>query len=245
MKDLLHEVVLLTAGPTREPIDPVRYITNRSSGKMGYALAQAAHERGASVILVSGPVALPPPPGVEMVYVETAAEMYDAVMERLPAATIVVKAAAVADYRPAQAASHKMKKSEGRLSLELERTSDILEAVGQVKGSRVLVGFAAETENLLAEGRRKLAQKNCDLLVANIVGRPGSGFESDSNEVKILDRSGAVRQAGPAPKTQIAHLVLDRVSALLRPDFEHAYEAKNRTAGLPAPAGGLAWAQAV
>jgi phosphopantothenoylcysteine decarboxylase/phosphopantothenate--cysteine ligase len=212
---------------------------------MGYALAQAARERGARVILVSGPVALPPPPGIETVYVETAAEMYETVMERLPAATVVIKAAAVADYRPARAAGHKMKKSEGKLSLELEPTNDILAAVGRVKGNRVLVGFAAETQNLLAEGRRKLEHKNCDLLVANIVGRPGTGFESDSNEVKILDRSGGVRQAGPAPKTEIAHLVLDRVAALLRSHFEHAYEAKTHPAGLPAPAGGLAWAQAV
>lgn len=211
MRDLAGETVLLTAGPTREAIDPVRYITNRSSGKMGYAIATAAAARGAEVVLISGPVTLAPPLGVRLIMVETAAQMYNAVFAELPRATIVIKAAAVADYRPAVVASQKIKKQADDVVLHLEKTPDILAAVGRVKGSRFLVGFAAETNDVLQYGQRKLVEKNCDLLVANCVGRSGSGFESDHNEVALLARCGSIVHCESAPKTVIAERILDEI----------------------------------
>src|SRR6185437_521564 len=165
IRDLEGEVILITAGPTQEPLDPVRFISNRSSGKMGYALAQVAAARGARVILISGPVHLPEPPGVSLVRVTTALEMRKAVLERFHESTIIVKAAAVADYHVAQVPPHKVKKTAVRLSLDLDPTPDILAEVGQRKGDRLLIGFAAETENLLDEARRKLKTKNCDMVV--------------------------------------------------------------------------------
>jgi phosphopantothenoylcysteine decarboxylase/phosphopantothenate--cysteine ligase len=164
------------------------------------------------VILISGPVTLAALPGIETIRVETAAEMHDAVMGRFAEATIVIKAAAVADFRPALSAAHKIKKGAAQLTLELEPTIDILAVLGRVKGNRFLVGFAAETQNLLAEGHRKLIEKNCDLLVANLVGQPGTGFDADANEVRVLNRAGGVAAAGPAPKREIAHFILDRIS---------------------------------
>ena len=214
--DLAGEVVLVTAGPTREPIDPVRYLSNRSSGKMGYAVADAALARGARVVLVSGPTALAAPPGAELVPVETAQEMYEAVLSRLDEATVVIKAAAVADYRPAQAASRKLKKAAGVPEVHLEPTPDILAEVGRRKGRRVLVGFAAETEDLVANARAKLERKHLDLVVANEVGRPGAGFETDTNAVKILDASGQAEDVPVQSKRAVADRVLDRVAALLR-----------------------------
>ena len=214
--DLAGEVVLVTAGPTREPIDPVRYLSNRSSGKMGYAVAEAALARGARVVLVSGPTALAAPPGAELVPVETAQEMYEAVLSRLDEATVVIKAAAVADYRPAQAASRKLKKAAGVPEVRLEPTPDILAEVGRRKGRRVLVGFAAETEDLVANARAKLERKHLDLVVANEVGRPGAGFETDTNAVKILDASGQAEDVSVQSKRAVADRVLDRVAALLR-----------------------------
>jgi len=214
--DLAGEVVLVTAGPTREPIDPVRYLSNRSSGKMGYAVADAALARGARVVLVSGPTALAAPPGAELVPVETAQEMYEAVLSRLEEATVVIKAAAVADYRPAQAASRKLKKAAGVPEVRLEPTPDILAEVGRRKGRRVLVGFAAETEDLVANARAKLERKRLDLVVANEVGRPGVGFEADTNAVKILDASGQAEDVSVQSKRAVADRVLDRVAALLR-----------------------------
>ncbi len=212
-KDFAGESVLVTAGPTQEPIDPVRYIGNRSSGKMGYALAERAAWRGARVVLISGPVQIPAPPNVTLVPVRTACQMREAVLAHLDEATVVIKAAAVADYYLASPTAQKLKKKAARLSLELDPTPDILAEIGARKGGRFLIGFAAETENLLGEARRKMAAKNCDVLVANLVNRDGVGFESDDNEVEILSASGKTVHAGPASKLEIADRILDQVHA--------------------------------
>lgn len=212
--DLDGETVLLTAGPTREPLDPVRFISNRSSGKMGYALAQAAALRGAKVVLVSGPVNLPSPEGVEMVPVQTAQEMYDAVMANLEASSIVIKAAAVADYHVANVPKQKVKKSAMRLSLELDPTLDILAEVGRRKQDRLLIGFAAETENLVAEARRKMQTKNCDMVVANNVSADGVGFESDQNEIVLVLSTGEIQPLPRASKRALADQILDQVLKL-------------------------------
>jgi len=215
-RDLAGEVVLVTAGPTREPLDPVRYLSNRSSGKMGYAVAEAAAARGARVILVSGPTALTPPPGVDVIHVETAQQMHDAVLAKLTAATVVIKAAAVADYRPKQVAGRKIKKDEAVPEVRLEPTPDILAEVGKRKERRILVGFAAETEDLVANARKKLQRKNLDLMVANDVSQPGAGFDSDTNAVKILDAQGGVEEIPLQSKRSVADRVLDRVVGLLK-----------------------------
>jgi phosphopantothenoylcysteine decarboxylase/phosphopantothenate--cysteine ligase len=213
--------ILVTAGPTHEPIDPVRYIGNRSSGRMGYAVADEAARRGAEVTLVTGPVALADPPGVNVVRVETAEEMAAAVMLRYPETDAVVMAAAVADFRPNRAASGKLKKESGPPSLTLEPTTDILAVLGKRKEHQVLVGFAAETERLEAEGRRKLAEKNLDLLVANEVGRPGTGFGSETDRASILTRGGADVSIRAWTKRELAATILDRVAAMLRGDRGH------------------------
>ena len=199
-RDLEGETVLITAGPTQEPLDPVRYISNRSSGKMGYALAEAAAARGARVILISGPVHLAPPHGVEVVPVRTAVEMREKVFENLGPAGIVIKAAAVADFHLSKVPDQKVKKTAARISLELDPTPDILAELGRKKGDRLLIGFAAETQNLQQEARRKLESKNCDMVVGNLVGASDSGFESDHNEVILVhaDR----RDRLPAPRAQ-------------------------------------------
>ena len=212
--DLSGEAILVTAGPTQEALDPVRYITNRSSGKMGYAIAQAAAQRGADVVLVSGPVTLKPPQGVRVVSVQTAQEMRKAVMDHLEEATIIIGTAAVADYYVSDIPKQKLKKTATRLSLELDPTPDILAEVGQKKGDRLLVGFAAETDHLLEEARRKMTQKSCDMLVANLINRKGLGFESDHNEVDIITQTGQTVHAGPAEKTEIAERILDQVAVL-------------------------------
>jgi phosphopantothenoylcysteine decarboxylase/phosphopantothenate--cysteine ligase len=214
-RDLEGESLLITAGPTQEAIDPIRYLSNRSSGKMGYAIAEAASRRGARVVLVSGPVNLPEPPNVEVIPVRTAQEMRKAVLDHLEPATIIIKSAAVADYYLAKVPQQKLKKTATRLSLELDPTPDILAEIGQQKGDRLLIGFAAETENLLEEARRKMISKKCDMLVANLVNRDGLGFESEQNEVDIITRSGQTVHAGPAAKREIATRILDQV-ALLR-----------------------------
>lgn len=180
------EHVLITAGPTYEAIDPVRGITNRSSGKMGYALAESAAAMGATVTLITGPVALVPPQGVKTIRVRSAAEMLDAVLGHLDAATVVVMAAAVADYRPAQAAEQKIKKADQELVLELEPTEDILATVGRIKASRLVIGFAAETENVVANALKKLQSKNADLIVANDVSASDAGFDVDTNRVTLV-----------------------------------------------------------
>jgi phosphopantothenoylcysteine decarboxylase/phosphopantothenate--cysteine ligase len=213
-RDLEGETVLVTAGPTEEPLDPVRFISNRSSGKMGYALAQAASQRGARVILVSGPVQLPDPPGVSVIHVRTAVEMRNAVIEHLAGATIIVKAAAVADYHLSHVPPHKIKKTAARVSLELDPTPDILAEIGQKKGDRLLIGFAAETENLIESARLKLKSKNCDMVVANLVNQDGAGFESDQNEVVLVFRGSETMPIARAPKREIADRIFDQVLKL-------------------------------
>ena len=213
-RDLDSETILITAGPTQEPIDPVRYISNRSSGKMGYALAEAAAARGARVILISGPTNLAPPRGAEVVPIHTAAEMRDRVFEQLDRATIVVKAAAVADYRVANPPNQKIKKTAARVSLELDPTPDILAELGRKKGDRLLIGFAAETQNLQAEARRKLESKGCDMIVANLVGGANSPFESDHNEVTLVTATGENIALPSAPKRDIADRIFDEALKL-------------------------------
>jgi phosphopantothenoylcysteine decarboxylase / phosphopantothenate---cysteine ligase len=213
-RDLEGETVLITAGPTQEPLDPVRYISNRSSGKMGYALAEAATRRGAQVILVSGPVQLREPQGVHVVHVRTAREMHNAVMEHLPEAGIIVKAAAVADYHLSQVPRNKIKKTAMRMSLDLDPTPDILAELGKKKGDRLLIGFAAETENLVESARQKLESKNCDMVVANLVNQEATGFESDENEVVLVLSTGETIPLSRAPKREIADRIFDQVLKL-------------------------------
>jgi phosphopantothenoylcysteine decarboxylase/phosphopantothenate--cysteine ligase len=212
--DLEGETILVTAGPTEEPLDPVRFISNRSSGKMGYALAQAAAQRGARVILVSGPVQLPEPSGVQVIHVRTAVEMRNAVMEHLAETSIIVKSAAVADYHLSRVPQHKVKKTSARMSLDLDPTPDILAELGQKKGDRLLIGFAAETENLTDSARQKLKSKNCDMVVANLVNQEGTGFESDQNEVVLVLRTGDTIPIARAPKREIADRIFDQVTKL-------------------------------
>ena len=212
------EVVLVSAGPTAEPIDPVRVITNRSSGKMGFAVAEAAARRGAEVILVAGPAALPTPHGVQRVDVETALEMREAVLSALERATIVVLAAAVADYAPARAQQKKLKRENAdSLTLELVRNPDILAEVVKRRGGRTVVGFAAETDHLLENARGKLARKGCDLIVANDVSRGDIGFDVDRNEVVILGPGpDDLREVPEGPKSEIAARILERVLEVRR-----------------------------
>jgi phosphopantothenoylcysteine decarboxylase / phosphopantothenate---cysteine ligase len=213
-RDLEGETILITAGPTQEPLDPVRFVSNRSSGKMGYALADAAAERGAHVILIAGPTQLSDPAGVTVEHVRTAVEMRRAVFQHLNQSTIIVKAAAVADYHVPEVPRHKIKKTATRLSLELDPTPDILAELGQKKGDRLLIGFAAETDNLIEEARRKLQTKHCDMVVGNLVGQEGTGFESDQNEVVLVLRTGETIPLPRAPKREIADLIFDQVLRL-------------------------------
>jgi phosphopantothenoylcysteine decarboxylase/phosphopantothenate--cysteine ligase len=208
-QDLAGETVLVTAGPTREPIDPVRYIGNRSSGRMGYAVAEAAVRRGARVILVSGPTSLTPPVAAEFVPVQTAREMRDAVMGALDPATIVIKTAAVADFTPRQATDQKIKRKDS-ITLELEPTPDILAEVAARKGSRIVVGFAAETQDTLENARKKLESKSLDAIVLNDVSQPGIGFDSERNAVTILTPS-TNEHVPETSKWEVAHRVLDAV----------------------------------
>ena len=213
-KDMQGEHVIVTAGPNCEPIDPVRFITNRSTGKMGFAMARIAHQRGAEVTLVSGPTALAAPLGVRLCPVRTALEMQQAVLADYPRATIVVSAAAIADYRPAQIATQKIKKKDGDFSILLDRNPDILAGLGQNKGSRLLVGFATETENVLHNAERKLHSKNLDMIVANDVTQEGAGFAGDTNIVTLLDRTGQQEPLPLMSKDAVAHAVYDRLLAL-------------------------------
>lgn len=213
-KDMAREKVLVTAGATREYIDPVRFISNPSSGKMGYALAGEARMRGAEVVLISGKSTLAPPRGVTFVSVESADDMHAAVMERLDWSTLVIKAAAVGDYAPESKTGGKIKKTGGELNLKLRRTRDILKEIGERKKQQILVGFAAETEDLMANASVKLREKNADLIVANNVGAPGAGFEADTNEVHLLFASGAKEELPLAPKKEIAKIIFDRISEL-------------------------------
>jgi phosphopantothenoylcysteine decarboxylase / phosphopantothenate---cysteine ligase len=213
-RDLEGETVLITAGPTQEPLDPVRFISNRSSGKMGYALAEAAVQRGAQVILVSGPVQLAEPRGARVVHVRTALEMHDAVIAHLNEASIIVKAAAVADYHLAQVPRHKIKKTAMRMSLDLDPTLDILAELGRKKGDRLLIGFAAETQNLVESARQKLESKSCDMVVANLVNQEATGFEADENEVVLVLSTGETIPLSRAPKREIADRIFDQVLKL-------------------------------
>lgn len=211
-KDLGRLRIVISAGPTQEKIDPVRYISNRSSGKMGYAIAEAARSRGASVILVSGPVALPAPDGVQVIRVETAAEMKTAMDAAAAEADVVVMCAAVADYRAAAPVDQKMKKGAEQLQIALIRTDDILAGLGKSKpAGQVLVGFAAETNDVLAYAAEKLKRKNADLFIANDVSRGDIGFSADQNEVHILYASGRTAKVEKAPKKRIANAILDAV----------------------------------
>jgi phosphopantothenoylcysteine decarboxylase/phosphopantothenate--cysteine ligase len=214
--DLLGETVLVTAGPTREAIDPVRYITNRSSGKMGYAVADAAQRRGARAILVSGPVSIDPPVGVEVIRVETAEEMRAAVLEHSAEATIIVKAAAVADFRPVSPSATKIRRGKERITLELEPTADILAELARHKGERILVGFAAETDDIAARAQEKLRRKDADLIVANDVTREGAGFDADTNIVTIFTRYGERIELPKLSKRECAYRILDEVLRLRR-----------------------------
>ena len=213
-KDFSGDGVLVTAGPTEEPMDPVRFLSNRSSGKMGFALARAARRRGAEVTLISGPTSLAVPPKMKHIPVRSAVQMGEAVMGHLESASVLIMAAAVSDYRPKQRALEKIKKSAPEAVVELELNPDILAEAGRHKKSRILVGFAAETENLLASSREKLKKKNLDLIVANDVTLPGAGFGVDTNIVKIIDRDGKVEELALMAKEDLADRILDRIALL-------------------------------
>ncbi len=213
-KDFSGDGVLVTAGPTEEPMDPVRFLSNRSSGKMGFALARAARRRGAEVTLISGPTSLAVPPQMKHISVRSAVQMREAVMGHLESASVLIMAAAVSDYRPKQRALEKIKKSAPEAVVELELNPDILAEAGRHKKSRILVGFAAETENLLASSREKLKKKNLDLIVANDVTLPGAGFRVDTNIVKIIDRDGKVEELPLMAKEDLADHILDRIALL-------------------------------
>ncbi|MDI3312255.1 MAG: bifunctional phosphopantothenoylcysteine decarboxylase/phosphopantothenate--cysteine ligase CoaBC, partial [Thermoanaerobacterium sp.] len=203
--------VLVTAGPTIEPIDPVRYITNRSSGKMGFEIAKAARSRGANVILISGPTNLEDPIGIDTIHVNTALEMYNAVMEFKGKVDVFIGAAAVGDYRPETYEINKIKKSDDALALKLVRNPDILYEFGKEKGNTFLVGFAAETENLIESAKDKIIRKNLDLIVANDVLKEGAGFSGDTNIVNIIDKNMNVKEYPLMNKTDVAHVILDEI----------------------------------
>ena len=212
-QDFQGDTVLVTAGPTCEDIDPVRYLTNRSSGKMGYQLAQAAQRRGARTLLISGPTKLDPPSGVELIAVRSTEEMRVQVLKHLPETSIVIKAAAVSDFRPKAIVRQKIKKDGQSLVLELVRNPDILKEVGAKKERRILVGFAAETESVLQNGQKKLKEKLLDLLVANDISQAGAGFDGDTNIVTILTRDGHQMQLDKRPKAEVAHEILNQILA--------------------------------
>lgn len=210
-RDLEGKKILITAGPTREAIDPVRYISNHSSGKMGYCLAEAGLVRGAQVTLISGPSNIPPPQGALLIRVETALQMYKAVMDNFEKQDIVIKAAAVADYRPETISQCKIKKSGDNLNLSLVRNPDILYELGKIKKDKFLVGFAAESDNLIENARDKIIRKNLDLIVANDITEQGAGFGTDTNIVSIIDREGKIENIGRESKLYIANIILDKV----------------------------------
>jgi phosphopantothenoylcysteine decarboxylase/phosphopantothenate--cysteine ligase len=214
VRDLAGEKVLVTAGPTRENVDPVRYFSNRSSGKMGYAVAEAAAKRGADVILVSGPTSLEAPAGVERIDVQSAAEMQRAVLEKVADCSIAIFAAAVADYRPSEPAAEKIKRNKESMTIALEPTPDILASVTQNKGERFIVGFAAETEHVAENARKKLAAKNADLIVANDVTAEGAGFDHDTNVVTLFARDGRDLALPRMSKSEVAQRILDEVVRL-------------------------------
>lgn len=214
-KDLSGRKILVTAGPTHEDLDPVRFLSNRSTGKMGYALARVARRRGAAVCLVSGPSALPPPPGVERLMVRSALEMQEVLMEHFSQIDALLMAAAVSDYRPTSFMGRKIKRQGEEILLKLNHNPDILQELGKQKTRQLLVGFAAETDDLKAHARDKLRRKNLDLIVANEINRPDSGFAVDTNEVTLIRRDGQMLSLPLLPKEEVAERVLDWVAAML------------------------------
>lgn len=216
-EDLKGIKILITAGPTREYFDPIRFISNRSSGKMGYKIAEAALERGAEVALISGPVSISPPEKLHLFHkVETAEEMKNKVNELFQWADVIIKAAAVSDYRPKHKSEHKIKKSDEEIIIELVKNPDILKELGEKKGEKILVGFAAETDLPEGNAREKLIKKNLDIIVLNDVTKQGAGFEVDTNIVKILYKSGKIEEFPLLSKKEVAHLILDRIKAILK-----------------------------
>ncbi|BBO89006.1 bifunctional phosphopantothenoylcysteine decarboxylase/phosphopantothenate--cysteine ligase CoaBC [Desulfosarcina ovata] len=215
--DLAGKRVLVTAGPTREAIDPVRFISNPSSGKMGYAIARAAENRGADVTLVSGPVALAPPLNVEMVPVVSVDQMAEAVFARMDQADVIIKVAAVSDYRPVVSEAHKVKKGDGDIQLALTRTTDILKTLGQRKrAGQILVGFAAETRDMETYAMQKVAAKNLDMIAANLIGPPDSGFAADTNRMTLFFADGRKASLDVMDKAAVAHRILDEVALMIR-----------------------------
>lgn len=210
-KDFKGKKILITAGPTRESIDPVRFISNHSSGKMGYCLAKAARLRGGKVTLISGPTYIEPPRGVKLIKVITACEMLQRVLENFEEADIIIKAAAVSDYRPKNYSNHKIKKKADDLQIPLERNPDILYEIGKRKGHRILLGFAAETQNLIENAIKKLKEKNLDFIVANDLTKEGAGFAVDTNIVKIIDADGNIEEMPKMKKELLANIILDKV----------------------------------
>jgi len=217
--DFAGRTILVTAGPTREAIDPVRFISNPSSGKMGFAIANAARQRGARVKLVCGPVALADPVDVEVHRVDSTRAMHDRVMSLLDDVDIVIKTAAVSDYRPASPAAHKIKKTADHLTLALEKTTDILREIGQRKGPRLVIGFAAETRDLQENAAQKLREKNLDLIVGNVIGEAGSGFAGDTNKVTLFYPDGKAEPLEMMGKEDVAHRLLDRIAAMHVPNI--------------------------
>lgn len=213
--ELAGERVLITAGPTQEAIDPVRFLSNRSSGKMGFAVAEAALARGAIVTLITGPVSIAPPKGIHTIAVRSAAEMFDAVKDNLDASTMIVMAAAVADYRPKDVRHQKMKKNGSAMTLDLERTEDILASVTHDKGSRIVVGFAAETESVIANAKKKLAEKRADLIVANDVSSSDAGFDVDTNRIALVSMEG-VTELPLLSKREAAERIIDAALQIRR-----------------------------
>jgi len=214
-KDLKDKKILVTAGPTREPIDPVRFVSNPSSGKMGFAVARAAEYRGGKVTLITGPTNLLDPNNVAVIRVNTAKEMALAVFENIKHSDIIIKTAAVSDYRPKDHAEQKLKKKKDELVLSLERTQDILKEIGRNKKEQILVGFAAETERLEQHAEQKLAKKNLDIIVGNIVGHPDSGFGADTNKVTLFYKDGTKENLPEMPKDNVANLLMDRILKIL------------------------------
>ncbi|MDI6604645.1 MAG: bifunctional phosphopantothenoylcysteine decarboxylase/phosphopantothenate--cysteine ligase CoaBC [Thermoanaerobacteraceae bacterium] len=214
-KDLIGKRLLITAGPTIEPIDPIRYITNPSTGKMGYEIAKAGILRGADVVLISGPTNLAKPYGVKLIRVDTAIQMYNAVIDNISNADVVVCAAAVADYRPEKKEKNKIKKMDEDLCIKLIRNPDILYEIGKEKGKKILVGFAAETENLIENAKSKIIKKNLDLIVANDILQEGAGFNKDTNIVQIIDRNFNVKKYSIMSKAKVAHIILDEIKKII------------------------------
>jgi len=210
-EDLKGEKILITAGPTQEPIDPVRFISNRSSGRMGTALARAAQERGGDVTLIAGPISVEPPKGVKVLRVRTTEEMRKAVGDRFPSSTITIMAAAVCDYRPQKSSLEKIKRTGKKTTILLEETPDILGEIGKKKGTRFVVGFAAETSSLLKNAKKKLKEKNLDLIVANNVSSSKWGFDSEDNKVTLITSKGKVQSFPPMKKIDVAHKVLNAI----------------------------------